>query len=36
MWVLNICIFASASENGPLILYFTKLILTVQKNWKPL
>ena len=25
MWMLNICIFASPSENGALILYFTKL-----------
>ena len=25
MWILNICEFASASENGALILYFTKL-----------
>ena len=34
MWILNICIFASsASENGKLILYFTKLILRIQKNF---
>ena len=34
MWILNICVFASASEIGALI--FTKLILKIQKNWKAL
>ena len=24
MWILNICVFASTSENGALILYFRK------------
>ena len=27
MWILNIWVFISASENGALILYFTKLNL---------
>ena len=36
MWILNICVFASASENGALILYFTKLILRIKKKWKAL
>ena len=30
------CVFASASEIGVLILYFSKLILGIQKNWKAL
>ena len=34
--VLNTCVFTSASEIGALILYFTKLILRIQKNWKAL
>ena len=36
MQILNKCVFASASEIGALILYFTKLILGIQKNWKVL
>ena len=32
MWILNICIFASASENGALILYFTKLNFMSKKS----
>ena len=32
MWILNICIFASTSENGALILYFKKIILKIQKK----
>ena len=32
MWILNICVFASASETGALILYFSKLILGIQKT----
>ena len=24
MWILNTCVFASANENGALILYFKK------------
>ena len=36
MSILNICVFASASEIGALILHFTKLILRIQKNWKAL
>ena len=32
MWILNICLFASASEIGALILYFTKLILGIKKK----
>ena len=32
MWILNICLFASASEIGTLILYFTKLILGIKKK----
>ena len=34
MWILNICIFASASEIGVLVLYFRKLILRIQKKKK--
>ena len=29
MWILNICVFASASENGALILCLKKLILKI-------
>ena len=36
MWILNIWVFASASEIGAGILYFTKRILGIQKNWKAL
>ena len=36
MRILNICVFASESETGALILYFTKLVLELQKNWKAL
>ena len=32
MWILNIWVLASASEIGALILYFTKLILRIQKK----
>ena len=32
MSILHICVFASASENGALILYFTKLILKIQEK----
>ena len=32
MWILNIYVFFSTSENGVLILYFKKLILRIQKN----
>ena len=34
MWILNICIFATAGENRAVILYFTKLILRTEKNSK--
>ena len=34
MWILNTCVFVSASEIGALILYFTKLILRIQKTGK--
>ena len=33
IWILNICVFASASENGELILYFKK---NNFENWKKL
>ena len=33
MWILNIYVFAPVSEIGALILYFTKRILRIQKNW---
>ena len=36
MWILDIGVFAPASEIGPLILYFTKLIFGIRKNWKAL
>ena len=36
MWILNICVFAPASEIVTLILYFTKLSLGIQKDWKAL
>ena len=32
MWILDICIFASASEIRALILYSTKLILGIKKK----
>ena len=32
MRILNISVFASASENGALILNFTKLILRIKKK----
>ena len=34
MRILNISVFASASENGALILNFTKLILRIKKKAK--
>ena len=34
MWILNICVFSSTSETGALILYFSKLILGIQKTEK--
>ena len=32
MWILNICIFVSASEIRALILYFTKPILRIKEK----
>ena len=32
MWILNICVFASTSENEALIFYFKKIILKIKKN----
>ena len=32
MSILNICVFATASEIGALILYFTKLIFRIEKK----
>ena len=32
MWILNICVFASASENGAQILHFKKIVLKISKN----
>ena len=34
MWILNICIFASTSENGALILYLKKKIRKFPRHWK--
>ena len=36
MWILNICVFDSTSENGALILHFKKSFLKKLKNWKTL
>ena len=32
MWILNICVFASTSENEVLIFYFKKIILKIEKE----
>ena len=32
MWILNICVSASASESGAPILHFAKLILRIKKK----
>ena len=34
MLILNICILASTSENGALVLFFKKVILKILKSWK--
>ena len=34
MWILNTCVFASTSENGPLNLSFKKLFWKFKKNCK--
>ena len=32
MWILDICIFTSTSENGVLILHIKKIILKIKKK----